>query len=412
MASSPDSDALAFTISEMTGDARTLVLCERALPYRPIAFSGSQRTKSISYIGNPVKSTQVLGSDEDPFECSGFWKDKYIGDTTGNSPGQSPAYYIHNGKTTQLLTVVDLVNLVDDMRRKGQRVELQWGPQVRRGIIKWFSHKWHNIHDVEWTLRVEVTDQADPDVPAVLARDTDNSQIVGSLLAKVSSFSTRLLDAVGSVESVYLDALNTFVGNVTAIVSEIDNTVSNAVDTVLPIISQQQRLAGLLSSLADACDDIRNTVDEVPATVRLPAFGNTSETTGSTTSSTGSTTPIYVDPTTQTSATVVVGPSEGATEGATLVVEVFNRGMSTDARDMKYTALLAQYDLLKTVNPDIIAVFVAREATDLRDVSTKYYLTQNDWKSLMVFNHFTSSKLSAGDVVFIPRLLRPLDGSQ
>jgi hypothetical protein len=41
---------------------------------------------------------------------------------------------------------------------------------------------------------------------------------------------------------------------------------------------------------------------------------------------------------------------------------------------------------------------------DLRDVSTQYYGTPDEWIRLMLYNGFNTSRLIAGDVVIVPRL--------
>jgi hypothetical protein len=42
---------------------------------------------------------------------------------------------------------------------------------------------------------------------------------------------------------------------------------------------------------------------------------------------------------------------------------------------------------------------------DLRDVSLRFYGTQDNWRTLLQFNHLASSKLSSGQLVFVPKEL-------
>lgn len=362
-------DALEFTVEEQTGDKRRLVLTDRALPYRPIEFAGEQRAELTPYAGNPVRTLQVFGAEEEPTEVSGFWKDTFIGQSNDNS---SMAYVEQSGQLTQLLTAVDLANVVNDMRRKGQRVVVQWGPRIRRGLLKRFVERWHNIHDVEWTMRFEWTDQNDPDVPAVFAKDTDYANAQGTIEAAVQ----KLRDTIAFAQEAaadYLQELRIKTEVIAGLSDEFQATVSNATDTITPIMDQQRRLAGILDSVMTSCDDMVDFITEVPASERVLAS---------------------LDP----------------TEGPGLSVENFNRTLQTTCRDAKYSAATTQYGILKSINPGILQVFTARDDTDLRDVSTRYYGTQDEWRSLMVFNHLEESKLSSGETVFVPLLYRPLDG--
>lgn len=373
------SDASEFTIQEQTGDRRTLFLTERALPYRPIEYSGEQRAEFTVYPGNPIKTMQVLGAEEDPTEIHGMWKDRFLTDTSGQSV---IAWVLTvDGQRTPLRTAIDLVDVVNDIRRKGQEVVVQWGPKVRRGLLKKFIERWHNIHDVEWVIRFEWVSQNDPDAPVVLAKDTDNSNFIGTLQSGVQQLQNLVNTALNTdaayIVSAQIGAVNAAITNVAGLVQQLSDTTTNVVVTAMPIVDQQRRIAGILNDVANSSGTVMATVFGVPAvSVAQVAF---------------------------------VG---GPIDGPALAVEYINRQLYDTARDMQANAMEAQFSVLKSINPDIIAMFVARNDTDLRDVSTRFYGTQDDWRSIMVFNQLSVSRLSAGQVVFIPQLLRPLDGSQ
>ncbi len=351
------SDAVPLTIAEQTGDRRVLTLTARALPYRPIAFSGEQRSDLTAYPGNPVMTQQVLGAAEEPSEWSGYWKDRFIGDTSQASP--SMAFYTKDGQLNTLLTVV-----------------VQWGPVSRRGIVKRLEQRWHNIHDVEWTLRFEWSSQNDPEVPAVIAKDVDYQGITGTLQAKfnqILTLATNLFDMVANA----VQPIQNAVVQLGTFVQQTQDTVQQAVNTTMPIVDQQRRLAGILGDVGTNADSTSALVTSQPA-----------EQIATTTSGAGS------------------------VEGARLAVESQLRQLISLLRDMKYAALEAQQAILKAINPDIVAMFTARAQTDLRQVAVQYYRRQDDWRSLMLFNGLTDSRLSAGQVIFVPKLGRPLDGSQ
>lgn len=356
-------------VAEQTGDKRTLTLTVRALPYRPIEFSGDQRAEFTAYPGNPIRTLQIFGAEEEPTEINGFWKDRFLGD--------GAAYYTDSsGQMHQLLTAADLVQLCDDIRRKGQEVVVQWGVEVRRGLLRRFSRRWHNVHDAEWTMRFEWSSQNDPQVPAVLSKDTDYANAQGSLSAAVAAMQNTLATAT-NIAADQVASYQNQVGVINGLVQEFSDTTSNVLDTQMPITNQQQRLAGILGSISANASAMMDFIDATPAVeVAVPASPAT---------------PI---------------------EGATLSVELTNRQLRDQLRDAQATALISQFSILKQLNPNIITVFTARQNVDLREVSTSFYGTQDEWRSLMVFNGLSSSKLSSGQTVFVPQLFRPLDGSQ
>lgn len=371
--SGPVIDVPAFTIQELTGDKRTLTLTQRALPYGPMSWSGKQRAEFTTYPGNPIKTMQVLGAEENPSDMSGFWKDRFIGVTSGQQT--SMAYYTQNGQQTSLVTAIDLVALVDDIRRKGQRIVAQWGPVVRRGLLEEFEQKWHNVHDVEWTMRFEWTDQNDPDAAAVVSQDTDYANAQGTMQAQSQSMQDTVTAAADPVVSpLQLDAVQTLVTTIINDTQDFADTVASTVSNTLPVIDQQRRLASILQTIANDCDALSAQINSAP------------------------------------SITFVSGsPPTAQIGGPTLAVDYFNRTMLGLARDTKYGALTTQANIINSIQPNILGVFTARENTDLRDVSTTYYGTQNDWRSIMAFNGMADSTLESGDSVFVPQLYNQLD---
>lgn len=363
-------DAPALIIAEQTGDKRQFVFTGRALPYREVEFAGEQSMELTRYAGNPIRTAQVFGPEEEPTEMGGMWKDKYI-----NNPVGRPAVYTQNGQQVVLLSAFDIVQAVDDMRRKGQELVVQWGPIVRRGLLKRFAHKWLNLHDVTWAMRFEWISQNEADVPAVFAKDTDYANALGTLNGYVQGLQNiidQAEDMVGTQLSQYTGMVTTLSG----LVQQFFDTTSNAIDTTITIIDQQRRIAGILDSIAGSVDDMTDTILATPAEL------------------------------------VAVAPAGVPVEGPILSAETTNRQLVSTLRDMKYSALETQQDVLKAIDPDLVAMFVATGNTDLRDVSQEFYDTADEWRSLMVYNNMDDSRLSSGDEVFVPKLLRPLDGSQ
>ena len=160
--------ASAFTIQEITGDQREFRFTGRALPYRPFTISGTQRHDLTWYAGSPEGTLQILGAKEEDTSINGWWKDRFLmpidamavdtrieaglASSTAQAAGQNGELGAQiNGQPVE--NVRGLAEAVDDMRRKGQLVEVTWMSIVRRGIIKSFRQTWHTAQDLEWELQ-------------------------------------------------------------------------------------------------------------------------------------------------------------------------------------------------------------------------------------------------------------------
>jgi hypothetical protein len=88
---------------------------------------------------------------------------------------------------------------------------------------------------------------------------------------------------------------------------------------------------------------------------------------------------------------------------AILEAQLYSRETITDARRMRDEAE-ARRRALEAGPGYTMGTYRAREGEDLRDVSTLYYGTPNQWRSLMVYNGLTTTELYAGQYVTIPRL--------
>jgi hypothetical protein len=212
MATQASSQALALTFKVLTPPLSTIELQRgqapgiisltgRALPYRPIIFSGKQRVKTTWYPGNPNATQQVMGPTEDPTTLNGMWKDRFLGD------GQARALGV----------------LFDNIRRSGSEIEMTWGagvlggivfgPQItRRGLISNAEFTFDRPQDVAFKLTFDWSGRGEQVAPPIFAVGVENpreglNQIISKLAVltdTVSDFSraahTRVVGLSQTVE--------------------------------------------------------------------------------------------------------------------------------------------------------------------------------------------------------------------
>lgn len=397
MATTGSDLSTSFTIKEISGaiaTRRTLVLRERALPYRPFELSGTQRNTIDWYPGSPIGTLQVYGAKEEPTTINGQWKDKFLAanrfdlSSFDNAPAvlnigsATPTFDENNdivsGQSTDILdSARALTKLVDDMRRKGQEVEVTWLDQIRRGIIERFTVKWATGHDCEWELAFAWTSQGESlqDVTFINPA-TDLADIPNEVQARIDRINIQdtaeLVPQAGTRFADVASVLN----NVGARIQDFADQLTDAVASASSAISQPsealQRVAGILDGIKLSANLLSEIAEEGADGVTLDsgAISSINDTIHS--------------------------------FGKILFTRAEIRDRSDASVSLRNVAASQQAILLKRINNNVVSVFQAREGQDLRYVSQAYYDTPDEWRSLMVYNNLSSSGLQAGQVIFVP----------
>lgn len=361
-----------FVIKELTGPRRELRLTGRALPYRPLQFSGTQRVEVSYYAGNPVATSTVTGSEEGDTTIQGKWKDKYIRSaatvTTPTTTRGGPATV----SGTRVDTVAALVNLVDDMRMAGQLLEVSWGHITRRGHITSFSHTWDNLNDCEWSLAFKWTSQGQRVTPPVVA---NGPTPVGSLQAMRSSLAD-LEDTINDAPdtnsiSGMLNEINRALSRARSAMDEYTSTAVSFADNVLSPVETARNALGLLNGVINGCTEIIDTYSQfaAPEDVFINPFVEDGE--------------AYIK----------------YFENLAYITEVL-----VTAKDLRSEAALEKQLQLRVLEAEVQAVHFARAGETLRDVSRQFYNTPDQWRVLMVYNGFREPELAVGDLVLVPVL--------
>jgi len=362
-------DQFPLTITELTGDQRVLRLEGRALPYRDIEWSGEQRTDKTLYPGNPTATMQVFGPEEKETAFNGIWKDRFLGNTDPTAP--APATLDGNALTD----AVSLAEVADDFRRKGQLVEVQWGPYLRRGIMTKFKSKtlkdYGSVRDLGWEMEFDWINQGDPATPP-LVNGVDWASLNSKLGARVD------------------DMTNT----VQAPPTPLDPGVSGSLAGT--VASLQQQAAAMSSSVSLLADQTYTLPDIAGSAVSslLIVKGLAGQ---------------VIDGLDSLAVTVMalfdLVPGAQPTLGQTLASALYQRTTIDSARQMQWFAAQNASDVQQQSDASpLLAVYVARAGDDLRGLSSLYYGVPDHWRDILVFNGLASSSLDVGQIVYIPAL--------
>ena len=97
------------------------------------------------------------------------------------------------------------------------------------------------------------------------------------------------------------------------------------------------------------------------------------------------------------------GTQDDAPMGIQIAGNSVQRSFNNAVQSVRYNNALTRYSLEQQLQQELSASFVASQNMDLRDISTRYYGTPDNWQQIMQFNGLTSSKLNAGDLVWVPK---------
>jgi hypothetical protein len=390
-----DSTASSFTIRELTGDQRTLRLAGRAAPLRGITFGVHQRIEKTWYGGNPEATSQVQGPEELATDPKGVWSDRFLRSADDSGRTISPEA-IAQLDGIQVEDVMGLSNLMEDIARKGQLLEVTWDAKVRRGYLEDWIETWQRREDMEWEMKFSWVSQGDPEVPPVLSRQVDLSDVSGSW----ANLGQQITDAVNNSPVGQLEAfssqLDAKTSQVVSAINQVSDAVSSTIDGALSPLDSIRRVVGVLDTIRSASADLLESLEEVPVTLQFD-FTTFADAPSQLVDIVGANVPAQF-------IAILSAAVPVPQFGDALAALAYRRNIYALTRQAARQAALQSQDLGKQLDPDLIATFVAHDGQNLRDVSTLYYATPDQWKGLRKYNHLKSSALVGGQVIFVPML--------
>ena len=368
-------EATSLTLASVDGSS-VLQLQARALPYRPITIGGKQRMEFTWYPGSPSATVQMLGPEEAPIELKGFWKDRFLGlQPLESTAGDRAAAY--NGE--YIATVSDLVEIVDQMRRSGLVYRFSWDRLQRFGHIANFEVTWHNTHDAEWLLEFAVTAQEEraqvlPQVnyaaPVSIATD----------LQRLDSYYKSVLDPESDVR---LDRLIPpsvlFLQDFLAGLEELQDQITAYTNDALRIATN---ITSAVTAFPDAARGLAATMSQSLRSISNTATALTDEAVGT-----------YF---------FFAGGQDNSPIGSQVAATNAQQQLAQFIRGLQQTTVFGRYDLQRQLQQQQTRSFLATGNMDLRDISTQFYGTPDNWIDLMRYNGYEDSKVQAGALIWIP----------
>ncbi len=344
----------AFEIREITGDERSVTLRGRALPYPGGAFEGSQRSTLQWYSGNTVATQQILGPEEMPSVFEGMWKDKFLLDVQSGETEADIQGFDTPGFSAG--TAEELVAAMDDMRREGQVVRVEWGPYVRTGIVKRFRSEPERVEDIRWEVEFEFSSRNDETAPRAAAAP----ETIFDLLGAINDVSDIPLP-----EGLSPDYLALVLNGI----ADLEESISGFLDDVASVTQLAEapglilgRINAAVSNILTQCADIISRLSETAA-----QFSRANDRPGT---------------------ILAVEQWKGLVKGA--IFQLRRVVQDTESR------------IEDENQPQASTIITVQAETSLLIISSQQYGTPDEWQFLADVNNLDTSIAPAGFQLFIP----------
>lgn len=423
------SEPTSFVITELVAPFNTLVLEGRALPYQGFRLSGKMRGEFTWYPGNPVATVQVLGAEEAPTAVNGMWKDRFMAafDALG-----LPVISGRTAKATfnglDVANVRDLSEIVDGFRLRGLLQEVGWDQFVRQGLMIRYDSNWIRREDVEWEMEWQWINRGEPVTPVAFGVRVPAIDILNQISAAIDDLKAALDAPFAFVSAIQNEATNALAA-IEEAASAVADIANKAAKALLSPLEVARSTLSALNTVKDQAQEIADIFQSVPAraqrisadivaeaqqlvggdvSVQAGASGGVGGTAGGVVGAAAVQTGAVAAPeTTSNSQTAGI---DQLTQEQVLQAEATKRNVRFASRNLRSIATQRADEVAAqaTVVPDVQS-FVARDGMDLRDASTRFYGTPEEWKRLLTYNNLESSKLTAGQILLVPPLNTPLE---
>jgi hypothetical protein len=339
--------APAFEIEEQSGQRRRVALRGRALPNQGVSFGVRTRTQRTWYAGNPVATQNVLGVEYENTTIEGRWSDRYLTDQV-EVRGFDP-----------VVLAEDLVRIFEELCRSGQLVRVQWGSQVRFGVVASFDPTWIRQEDVNFSVEFEWSG-ADPLAFAPRA-------------GAVPAEDLPLRSAAAAVDDRIPFDPPGLIPDVRALLLDRINRIRVGVGQVFDGLRAAQGVALLpltvVGSVLTAAESIRVETEDL--------LGDTMD-------------------------RVYTGFVLSDRVQDVFKAENWRRDLGFRASGQRTAALRQGKALVRSARPGALAIVKLPEAMTLRGVALRYYGDADGWQAIADVNGFDRSLLEAGTLVVIP----------
>jgi len=376
---------LPLSFEEMNGKRRTLVLRERSLPYKGCSFvNGTQKIEVTYFPGNPVAFSQVLGPEFGSTTLNGWWKDKFIR-YQDNAPvanrfpqvtayGQPPppsgnlvfgntfaSAGIYPGGAQLLQRAATVRDAFELLRTSGALIKVDWRDVARFGHLKRTNFNEHAGDEIEFELEFVWTGTTDAQ-PKVQKKSFKAKGLLDSLIGIIKGITNLLATASYSFRM--------YVGRFASKIAELLNALNGLVKSLTGFLDFKkfggELIGGIKASFYALRDSLRALFDLFDGDDHRLSSSR----------------------------------DMGDNQYGSLLMSQLRQILTILAEEIADQLELLEEQTARTTQQ----LYEVNTLKSLRDVAIDVYGSFEQWRQIMVYNNMSSSFVTPGVTLKIPKL--------
>lgn len=353
----PDGLKIYEIINDREQTEPTLVLKGTFAPHQPWEFGGEQQIVKEYYSGTDIPSIQVMGAREDDIPIRGHMKSKF---------------FKANDNVDMRLAAEAYQEALDLLRRRGNLIKISLGEWQRYGFIKRSKFMLKTRADIEYQIDFMVISFEKPNFAKFTEKSTDDLRTPNDALIDAAA---EQLDAARSfpteMDVSIADQINTYISGVAEAIGVVTSFVDGILTDAEQLRASANRAIGLIKYSRAQISTYKRRLGQLSYAVSTLGATATSE-----------------------------------AGKAIFTIQSINHINSTRATFISLSQLMAQMQAkFAGIRFSIPAVrHLVREGDTLQKMAIKYFNDAESWIKIYEHNKLTSTELTVGSILEIPRL--------
>lgn len=332
------------------------------MPQTPFEFGGTQKISKDYYPGSEEATVQVHGPQENDLVIKGRFRNKHL-----NKPNTPKEFKIANPKAV----CEAYQKRVDEVRTRGNLLKLQMGEWVRWAILEEGKFTMNRLTDIEYEIKFSIVGKKQPTGCHTTEQKADDPRASNNdLVAAAAAAMSNVHNYPSTMPRTLAEFLNAKISDVAGVVSLVTGFVDGIIDDANAIVGSANRAIGMIKYARAYCSKSIRTIGSIAntATNLGSAFHTEAE---------------------KTSALIRNAKFLNDTKTEIFSMSIF------------LAALQRKFELLSQSLPRARHLVVSNDT--LQSISLKYYGTSDNWKKVYDHNSLTSTVLTRGTVLEIPK---------
>jgi len=340
----PDDFIDGFQFQELTGNKVKIQLNGNLMPHAPFNFGGEQNIVKEYYPGQTEPAVQILGPREKDLTITGRFFDKKYND--------DDLYGV----------ATEIQQLCDSLRIRGNLVRIWMGEFQRYGIVKETDFQLKNLGDISYSITFDIIGFNAPINGKFIEKKKEVPFEINNALIALANELQNLDNIPTSVPQSIADIITDLTNTAATAIKLVTDFVDTVISTTNDIRKATQRALGLITHAQNKLREYKNFLGNINA----------------------------------------FDSSQGITgryDNAGFYMGAFNFASFLNSFMQKFRK---QFINLTETLP--LGRHLVKDGDSLQKISTKFYDTADEWKTIYDHNKLTSTDLSAGTLLEIPRL--------